>query len=94
MQINSPNKNAVISHAEISRVAYMNWEKDGRPQGRDAEYWLQAESHLKASWHLLHQEHVQNTPSQSAAATAKAIPALKKNGRAKAVGKTTKSVRL
>lgn len=30
-------------HDEIARVAYDLWEKGGRCQGRDPEYWLEAE---------------------------------------------------
>jgi len=38
---------------EVNRLAFLNWEKDGRPQGRDVDYWLEAESQLMATWHLL-----------------------------------------
>ena len=31
----------------ISRRAYLLWEKAGRPQGRDTEFWLQAETQLR-----------------------------------------------
>jgi hypothetical protein len=31
----------------ISARAYTLWDQAGRPQGRDMEYWLQAESQLK-----------------------------------------------
>ena len=31
----------------ISARAYTLWEQAGRPQGRDLEYWLQAEAQLK-----------------------------------------------
>lgn len=33
----------------IASRAYTLWEKDGRPAGRDVEYWLRAESQLKHS---------------------------------------------
>jgi len=36
-----------IPHEEIARLAYQAWEKDGRPAGRDMEYWLQAETQLR-----------------------------------------------
>jgi hypothetical protein len=39
--------------AEIAQVAYLNWQRDGCPPGRDVHYWLEAESELKATWHLL-----------------------------------------
>lgn len=31
----------------IAARAYTLWEKDGRPHGRDVQYWLQAEQQLK-----------------------------------------------
>jgi hypothetical protein len=30
----------------IQQIAYGLWEKDGRPEGRDAEHWAQAERSL------------------------------------------------
>ncbi len=36
-----------ITPEAIAARAYTLWEKDGRPNGRDAEYWFQAESQLK-----------------------------------------------
>jgi hypothetical protein len=42
-----------INQEDINRLAFMNWEKDGCPQGRDVDYWLEAESQLKATLHLL-----------------------------------------
>lgn len=36
------------SHDEIALAAYLAWEKDGRPAGRDAHYWQQAEGELSA----------------------------------------------
>lgn len=33
----------------IASRAYTLWEKDGRPAGRDVEYWLRAESQIKHS---------------------------------------------
>lgn len=32
----------------IREKAHQLWEKDGRKQGRDLEYWLQAEKMLKS----------------------------------------------
>ena len=34
---------------QIARAAYLIWEQEGRPQGRDVTHWLQAERQLKAS---------------------------------------------
>lgn len=42
-----------ISHDEIARLAYLNWEKEGRPHGHDQKYWLEAEQQIKATGHLL-----------------------------------------
>jgi hypothetical protein len=45
-----------VSHAEIAFLAYQAWNKDGRPLGRDVQYWLEAEAQLKATRHLLTSE--------------------------------------
>ena len=39
------SKQAALSEA-ISRQAYAIWESKGRPQGRDLECWLEAESQI------------------------------------------------
>ena len=31
---------------EIATAAYFAWERDGRPDGRDHQYWLEAEMQL------------------------------------------------
>ena len=31
----------------IANCAYLIWEREGRPDGRDVEFWLQAEAQLK-----------------------------------------------
>lgn len=36
-----------ITHEEISKRAREIWEREGRPEGRDKEHWLQAESELR-----------------------------------------------
>jgi hypothetical protein len=33
---------------EIALCAYLIWEKEGRPPGREREFWLQAEIQLAA----------------------------------------------
>ena len=30
----------------VARLAYLFWEQEGRPQGREVEHWLQAKSIL------------------------------------------------
>ncbi|MFH1023673.1 MAG: DUF2934 domain-containing protein [Planctomycetota bacterium] len=38
---------APCSHDDIARLAYLLWEKEGRPKGTDLHYWLKAERILK-----------------------------------------------
>jgi len=47
------NEATPINHDEIALLAYRHWEQDGRPQGCDRQYWLEAEQQLKATKHLL-----------------------------------------
>jgi len=35
-----------ITHEEIARYAYLLWEEDGKPEGRDVVYWVKAEELL------------------------------------------------
>jgi hypothetical protein len=35
-------------HDEVATRAYRLWEADGQPLGRDLEYWLQAETEIRA----------------------------------------------
>ena len=37
-----------ISEEAIRKRAYHIWEREGRPQGRDFEHWLQAQVELEA----------------------------------------------
>jgi Protein of unknown function (DUF2934) len=37
----------MITHEEISKRAREIWEREGRPEGRDKEHWLQAEAELR-----------------------------------------------
>ena len=41
-------KTFIPSDEEIARYAYHLWEAEGRIHGRDLDYWLQAQAHLKA----------------------------------------------
>jgi hypothetical protein len=34
-------------HEEIAALARSIWEKNGRPEGRDIEHWLLAESQIR-----------------------------------------------
>jgi hypothetical protein len=38
-------------HGWVSRRAYFLWESNGRPAGRDVEFWLQAE-HDHQAWQI------------------------------------------
>lgn len=40
-------KHPAPSHDEIAREAYLLWERHGRPSGRDAEFWQEAERTLR-----------------------------------------------
>lgn len=37
----------MISHEEICERARQIWEREGCPQGRDMQHWLQAETELQ-----------------------------------------------
>lgn len=37
----------MITHEDISKRAREIWEREGRPEGRDMEHWLQAEAELR-----------------------------------------------
>src|ERR1043166_8449935 len=36
------------THDEIAFAAFLAWEKDGRPNGQDGEFWLGAEAELRS----------------------------------------------
>lgn len=38
----------MIGEQEIRTRSYLLWETEGRPQGRDLEFWLRAEAELEA----------------------------------------------
>jgi hypothetical protein len=38
-----------VTREEIALYAYYIWEKEGRPEGRALEHWLQAELQLRAA---------------------------------------------
>ncbi len=38
-----------LAHEDIAARARAIWENAGRPEGRDTEYWLQAERELRES---------------------------------------------
>ncbi|MFZ2641789.1 MAG: DUF2934 domain-containing protein [Verrucomicrobiia bacterium] len=38
----------LLNPEDIAACAYLIWEKEGKPHGRAAEHWLQAEALLRA----------------------------------------------
>ncbi len=36
-------------HEDITLLAYLIWEREGRPDGRAPEYWTEAEMQLQAT---------------------------------------------
>lgn len=36
-----------LSREKIAACAYLAWQADGCPAGRDLQYWLEAEAHLQ-----------------------------------------------
>ena len=40
-------ENCKSAHDDVARRAYQLWEAAGRPQGKDMEYWLQAEAEIR-----------------------------------------------
>ena len=48
---------------QIAICAYLIWEKEGCPQGRDAAHWLQAEKQLHAD--CLHENGTAAKPAKS-----------------------------
>jgi Protein of unknown function (DUF2934) len=56
----------------------LNWEKDGRPQGSDQKYWLEAEQQIKATGHLLVGELIPPANQTLVAAKSNSIEKLKK----------------
>jgi hypothetical protein len=43
------NNSSKLCSQEIAKHAYLLWEQEGRPDGKDVEYWLKAEAQLLAS---------------------------------------------
>jgi hypothetical protein len=55
MKNNGPDTTGIHepTNEEIAVRAYLIWEKNGKPHGRDREYWLQAEAELQAGYKKL-----------------------------------------
>ena len=41
-----------LSHHHIAIKAYEIWQKEGRPFGRENDYWFQAIGQLQGTWQL------------------------------------------
>lgn len=63
-----------FSREEVNRLAFLNWEKDGCPLHREVDYWLEAESQIKATWHLLVRELAPKSPRRKSAVAEKSKP--------------------
>jgi hypothetical protein len=72
-----------INPSEIARLAYFAWERDGRPHGRDQEYWLQAEKQIQATQQLLVSEKTQTfaAPAMTGAIKINTKPGLTRSRR-------------
>ena len=46
---NSGNSNFLLDHSSIAKRAWEIWQREGCPEGRDLEHWLQAEKELRRS---------------------------------------------
>jgi len=42
------NTASKLTDEDIARCAYLIWEKEGKQEGREREYWVQAETQLRA----------------------------------------------
>jgi len=61
----SPADSTIISdHEEIAKQAHKLWTEAGEPQGRDEEFWLEAEHYWW--WHLNEQQSDAPTTAVSA----------------------------
>jgi hypothetical protein len=45
---NATEQSVGVTESEIGAVAYRLWEQAGHPAGRDLQFWLDAESQLRA----------------------------------------------
>ena len=46
--MNNDTQYQQVDNNEIARVAYQLWEEHGHPLGRDVEFWLEAETRIRA----------------------------------------------
>jgi Protein of unknown function (DUF2934) len=79
-------------HEEIAHLAYAAWQRDGCPQGRDLNYWLEAETQLRATRHLLREEAKPAVVAESKPVAVNGNRRTVKNGRAKKSGTLSRSL--
>ncbi len=56
---------------EIAVCAYLIWEQEGRPVGRELDHWLQAEVQLVSAYH--HDRSLETARAEGAARTANSL---------------------
>lgn len=56
---------------EITGCAYLIWEEEGRPEGREKQHWLQAEAQLLAA----HQHEQWTKPARESRRASESLPA-------------------
>jgi hypothetical protein len=62
---------ASLNHDEIARSAYHLWEREGRPAGRDQEFWFRAQEQLS---HAEEQARLLAGAATNTAEVASAVP--------------------
>lgn len=66
-----------LNPADVAACAYMIWEKEGKPHGRDAEHWFQAETLLRVM-RATEAEAVAREAAKAATPAGKPAPATRK----------------
>src|SRR6185503_5818541 len=70
-EMKTPNRtSSEPTHDEIALSAFLAWEKEGRPHGRDTIYWLNAEAQLRQ----LHQQRAEPVAPTGATAARSRTP--------------------
>ena len=70
----------MTTHEDISKRAREIWEREGRPEGRDKEHWLQAEAELQREQGSNAAEN--GNPTESTVSRGESVGSLKdENGR-------------
>ena len=77
--VNHKMKNQIHTPGELSRDAvalraYQLWEAAGRPAGRDAEHWLQAEAEIRSARQLAAPKPIPPLASPKPGAVRSAVP--------------------